>query len=104
MENIKRSCDDVGGSIVEVAAEEEILETISSGSAQPFRQNENGQRVPIDVDGNAPKENFILDESVKRALIDLQRHWVTNYRNCREKNMIEIVEKVCFSHIFYFLG
>ncbi|KAI6182217.1 MYND finger [Aphelenchoides bicaudatus] len=39
-------------------------------------------------------ENWYLDERIKRLLLDLQRHWLVDYQNSREKSLVELTAKM----------
>lgn len=39
-------------------------------------------------------DNWVLDERMKRMIMDLQRHWLTDYQQSREKLLVEMTEKV----------
>lgn len=38
--------------------------------------------------------NWLLDDRMKRMIMDLQRHWLTDYQQSREKLLVEMTEKV----------
>ena len=35
-----------------------------------------------------------MDENVKKAIVELQRHWLGEYHGAREKLLVELVDKV----------
>ena len=39
-------------------------------------------------------DGWMLDERMKRMVLDLQRHWLTDYQQSREKLLVEMTEKV----------
>ncbi|PIO65967.1 hypothetical protein TELCIR_12334 [Teladorsagia circumcincta] len=39
-------------------------------------------------------DNWVLDERMKRMIMDLQRHWLTDYQQSREKLLVEMTEKL----------
>jgi hypothetical protein len=39
-------------------------------------------------------ENWYLDDRIKRLLLDLQRHWLVDYQNSREKSLVDLTAKV----------
>uniref|UniRef100_A0A1I7UJX1 MYND-type domain-containing protein n=1 Tax=Caenorhabditis tropicalis TaxID=1561998 RepID=A0A1I7UJX1_9PELO len=48
-------------------------------------------------DGDARQYNIdgvLVSEGMKRMIIDLQRHWLTEYHNSREKCLVELTEKL----------
>lgn len=45
-------------------------------------------------DKSSQKKPFALDEKMKRMIMDLQRHWLSEYQQSREKLLVEITEKV----------
>jgi hypothetical protein len=38
---------------------------------------------------------WAVDERTKKAIVELQRHWLSEYHNAREKVLVELTEKVC---------
>ncbi|KAH7700249.1 MYND finger family protein [Aphelenchoides avenae] len=40
------------------------------------------------------QEPWVLDDKMKKMLMDLQRHWLQDYQNSREKMLVEITEKL----------
>lgn len=40
------------------------------------------------------QQQWVLDERMKRMLMDLQRHWLNDYQQSREKMLVEMTEKV----------
>ncbi|GMT19473.1 hypothetical protein PFISCL1PPCAC_10770, partial [Pristionchus fissidentatus] len=38
--------------------------------------------------------NWLLDDRMKRMIMDLQRHWLTDYQQSREKLLVEMTEKL----------
>lgn len=40
------------------------------------------------------QQQWVLDERMKRMLMDLQRHWLNDYQQSREKILVEMTEKV----------
>lgn len=42
------------------------------------------------------QQQWVLDERMKRMLMDLQRHWLNDYQQSREKMLVEMTEKVNF--------
>ncbi|CAI5443932.1 unnamed protein product [Caenorhabditis angaria] len=38
--------------------------------------------------------DWAMDERLKRMIVDLQRHWLTDYHNSREKALVELTEKL----------
>nr|CDJ95839.1 Zinc finger domain containing protein [Haemonchus contortus] len=42
----------------------------------------------------AKVDNWVLDERMKRMIMDLQRHWLTDYQQSREKLLVEMTEKL----------
>ncbi|CAI2358112.1 unnamed protein product [Caenorhabditis sp. 36 PRJEB53466] len=49
-----------------------------------------GMEAAMQIDMNG----FPVDERVRRMIIDLQRHWLTDYHNTREKALVELAEKL----------
>ncbi|VDD86869.1 unnamed protein product [Enterobius vermicularis] len=45
-------------------------------------------------DKSSQKKPFALDEKMKRMIMDLQRHWLSEYQQSREKLLVEITEKL----------
>ncbi|KIH45680.1 MYND finger [Ancylostoma duodenale] len=41
-------------------------------------------------------DNWVLDERMKRMIMDLQRHWLTDYQQSREKLLVEMTEKAIY--------
>lgn len=39
-------------------------------------------------------EEWMLDERMRRLLLDLQRHWLTEHQQARERLLVELTEKV----------
>ena len=35
-----------------------------------------------------------MDERTKKAIVELQRYWLTEYHSAREKVLVELTEKV----------
>lgn len=50
-------------------------------------------RVPMEETEHMV-ENWVLDERSKRAILDLQRSWLTDYQNSREKLLVDMTEKL----------
>ncbi len=46
---------------------------------------------------------WVIDEHFKKMLTDLQRHWLVEYQQSREKLLVEVTEKVAFNCTFLFL-
>ncbi|KHJ92784.1 MYND finger [Oesophagostomum dentatum] len=44
--------------------------------------------------GEQEVDNWVLDERMKRMIMDLQRHWLTDYQQSREKLLVEMTEKL----------
>jgi hypothetical protein len=46
-----------------------------------------------------------MDERTKKAIVELQRHWLSEYHSAREKVLVELAEKVrlytCVSTLIY---
>ena len=36
-----------------------------------------------------------VDDRTKRMVAELQKHWITEYHNSRERALVELTEKVC---------
>jgi hypothetical protein len=41
-------------------------------------------------------DSWVLDDRMRRMLMDLQRHWLTDYQQSREKLLVEMTERVSF--------
>lgn len=54
------------------------------------------EMMAVKAEGEIHKEPFVLDERMKRMIMDLQRHWLTEYQQSREKILVEMTERVCF--------
>lgn len=39
-------------------------------------------------------QTWVLDDRMKRMIMDLQRHWLTDYQQSREKLLVEMTERV----------
>ncbi|KAK0421407.1 hypothetical protein QR680_015220 [Steinernema hermaphroditum] len=39
-------------------------------------------------------DQWVLDERMKRMIMDLQRHWLTDYQQSREKLLVEMTERL----------
>uniref|UniRef100_A0A0N5AS72 MYND-type domain-containing protein n=1 Tax=Syphacia muris TaxID=451379 RepID=A0A0N5AS72_9BILA len=44
--------------------------------------------------GSIHNEPFILDDRMKRMIMDLQRHWLNEYQQSREKILVEMTERL----------
>lgn len=59
------------------------------GGLEHEMDHPSGSNVPM-----PGQEQWVLDEKMKKMLMDLQRHWLEDYQNSREKMLVEITEKV----------
>ncbi|CAI2349059.1 unnamed protein product [Caenorhabditis sp. 36 PRJEB53466] len=71
----------------------------SPSNRQTIRLVGQHQMPPIsveDVIGEAEggTENDYVDERAKRLIGELQKHWLTDYHNSREKSLVELTEKL----------
>lgn len=58
-------------------------------------QVEEGMLI-VEGDGDVADDHWVLDDRMKRMIMDLQRHWLTDYQQSREKLLVEMTERVCF--------
>ncbi|TKR67499.1 hypothetical protein L596_023647 [Steinernema carpocapsae] len=49
---------------------------------------------PGEVEVHDNVEQWVLDERMKRMIVDLQRHWLTDYQQSREKLLVEMTERL----------
>lgn len=61
-----------------------------TGHHQPV---EEGMLV-VEGEGEMHDEHWVLDDRMKRMIMDLQRHWLTDYQQSREKLLVEMTERV----------
>lgn len=50
------------------------------------------------------EDSWYMDERIKRLLLDLQRHWLMDYQNSRERVLVEITERVSSLFLDCFLN
>uniref|UniRef100_A0A0M3I855 MYND-type domain-containing protein n=2 Tax=Ascaris TaxID=6251 RepID=A0A0M3I855_ASCLU len=61
-----------------------------TGHHQPV---EEGMLV-VEGEGEMHDEHWVLDDRMKRMIMDLQRHWLTDYQQSREKLLVEMTERL----------
>ncbi|KAI6229066.1 MYND finger [Aphelenchoides fujianensis] len=44
------------------------------------------------MDGDGGENSWYLDSRIKRLLLDLQKHWMVDYENSREKALVQMTE------------
>lgn len=59
---------------------------------------EEGMMV-VEAEGEMHDDHWVLDDRMKRMIMDLQRHWLTDYQQSREKLLVEMTERVSFNPI-----
>lgn len=63
------------------------------------RAVEEGMMV-VEAEGEMHDDHWVLDDRMKRMIMDLQRHWLTDYQQSREKLLVEMTERVSMNLIF----
>ncbi|CAJ0951430.1 unnamed protein product, partial [Mesorhabditis belari] len=53
-----------------------------------------GVVVGVGVEEQVENEPWILDDRMKEMIVSLQRHWLNDYQQSREKLLIELTEKL----------
>ncbi|KAI1705066.1 zinc finger MYND domain-containing protein 11 [Ditylenchus destructor] len=53
-----------------------------------------GHGVSTEVVGGHNQNAWVLDDRMKRMLMDLQRHWLSEHQQSREKLLVEMTEKL----------
>ncbi|VDN59544.1 unnamed protein product [Dracunculus medinensis] len=56
-------------------------------------QVEEGMLI-VEGDGDVADDHWVLDDRMKRMIMDLQRHWLTDYQQSREKLLVEMTERL----------
>lgn len=67
------------------------------------RQVEEGMMV-VEDEGSILDEHWVLDDRIRRMIMDLQRHWLTDYQQSREKLLVEMTERVSFMQKIFTLS
>ncbi|CAB3401606.1 unnamed protein product [Caenorhabditis bovis] len=62
-----------------------FVEDKGESSSQPQSSSQGQEEAPVD---------WVLDDRLKRVIVDLQRHWLNDYHNSREKALVELTEKL----------
>uniref|UniRef100_A0A915Q2S7 MYND-type domain-containing protein n=1 Tax=Setaria digitata TaxID=48799 RepID=A0A915Q2S7_9BILA len=57
------------------------------------RAVEEGMMV-VEAEGEMHDDHWVLDDRMKRMIMDLQRHWLTDYQQSREKLLVEMTERL----------
>ncbi|KAM3723604.1 Zinc finger MYND domain-containing protein [Dirofilaria immitis] len=48
----------------------------------------------VEAEGEMHDDHWVLDDRMKRMIMDLQRHWLTDYQQSREKLLVEMTERL----------
>ncbi|VDN02700.1 unnamed protein product [Thelazia callipaeda] len=64
-----------------------------SKDTRNHRTVEEGMMV-VEPEGEMNDDHWVLDDRMKRMIMDLQRHWLTDYQQSREKLLVEMTERL----------